>query len=149
MWLLVLYVPRELSFISTHFFVLNLDGWFGVLSSKSIFYMYIPLLSYYINPRSSIIFWLFSVDRCRSFGQNSVFSVSEVFFGEVLETFVTFSEILLPMKSAVASVIFWNALFEAVLSASVADCLAWSRSFWLYSLRKFFPYIFINIVSHF
>ena len=25
-WLLVLYVPRELSFISTQFFVLNLDG---------------------------------------------------------------------------------------------------------------------------
>ena len=63
--------------------------------------------------------------------------VSELSFGEVFETFVNLSAILLPIKSPVASAVFWIALFEAVLSASVADCLAWSRSFWFYLLLKF------------
>ena len=77
---------------------------------------------------------------------SSIFSVlfvtvSEVFWDEVLETFVILLAILLPIKSA----IFWIALFEVVLSASAAtlvahgaaDCLAWSRSFWFYLLLKF------------
>ena len=38
--LLVLYVPRESSFISTQLFVLNLVGWFGVLSKKFIIFRY-------------------------------------------------------------------------------------------------------------
>ena len=33
--------------------------------------------------------------------------------------------ILLPIKSPVASVVFWITLSEAVLNESVADCLAW------------------------
>ena len=45
---------------------------------------------------------------------------------------------------------FWITLFGVVLSAFVADCLAWSRSAWLYwplkFLRKFlsifYPYFF-------
>ena len=149
MCLLVLYVPRELPFISTHFFVLNLDDWFGVLSSKFILYMYIPLLYYDINPRSSIIFWLFSVDMYLSFGisqWNSVFcvslsSVSEVFCGEVLETFVTLSATYQSNHQLLLR--FFKMCFLKLLF------LAWSRSFWLYSLHKSFPYIFVNIVSHF
>ena len=31
--------------------------------------------------------------------------------------------------SPVDSAVFWIALFEALLSASVADCLAWSRTY--------------------
>ena len=34
------------------------------------------------------------------------------------------SAILLPIKSPVVSAVFWTALFEVVLSASVADYLA-------------------------
>ena len=41
------------------------------------------------------------------------------------------SAILLPIKPSVFSAVFWIALFEAVLKASLAYCLAWSRSFWL------------------
>ena len=41
-WLSVLYVRRELLFISTQFFVLSLIGWFGVLSNNV--FIYIPLL---------------------------------------------------------------------------------------------------------
>ena len=34
MWLSLLYIPWDSSIVSTKFFVLNLDGWFGVLSKK-------------------------------------------------------------------------------------------------------------------
>ena len=55
--------------------------------------------------------------------------VAELFFVEVLEPLVVLSAISLPIKSPVASAVFWIALFEAVLSAFAADCLAWWRSF--------------------
>ena len=42
------------------------------------------------------------------------------------------SAILLPIKSTVASAVFWITLFEEVLNASAADYVAWSRRFWLY-----------------
>ena len=54
---------------------------------------------------------------CNSFGD---------FF---LETLVILSAILLPIKSPVASAVFWIALFEAVFIASAVDFLALSRSF--------------------
>ena len=38
-----------------------------------------------------------------------------------LETLVILSAILLPIKSTVASAVFWIALFAAVFIASVAD----------------------------
>ena len=38
----------------------------------------------------------------------------------------------LPIKSPDGSAVFWIAFFKAVLNASVADCFAWSRDFWLY-----------------
>ena len=58
-WLLVLHIPRELSFISTQFFVLD---WFGVMSNKFIvFWFSIIILLYYSliinNPMS--FFWKF------------------------------------------------------------------------------------------
>ena len=43
-WLLVLYVPRDLSFISTQFFVLNLVGWVGALSKKFIIFWYSSMI---------------------------------------------------------------------------------------------------------
>ena len=51
--------------------------------------------------------------------------------------FVNLLAILLPIKEPVDSAVFWIALFEVVLSASVTDFLAWSKSFWLYLLLKF------------
>ena len=39
-WLIVLHVLRAPSFISTQLFVLNLVGWFGVLSKKFIIFWY-------------------------------------------------------------------------------------------------------------
>ena len=50
--------------------------------------------------------------------------VFELFCGEVFDTFVILSVIFLPIKLPVASAAFWIVLFKAVLSVSVADCLA-------------------------
>ena len=42
-------------------------------------------------------------------------------FVDFFETLVILSAILLPIKSPVASAVFWIALFEAVFIASVVD----------------------------
>ena len=132
---------------SIQFLVLNLDGWFAVSSTKLITFWYfiIILLYYYINLKSLVIYnyyiyvYLF-IDMCICLGVSFPFSfvnVSELFCGEFLETFVILSAILLPIKSAVPSAVFWITLFKVVLSASLADYLPLSRSFWLYLPSKF------------
>ena len=55
--------------------------------------------------------------------------VSELFFGEVFETFAVLSAIILPIKLEVASAVCWTTLFGPVSNAFVEDCLALSRSF--------------------
>ena len=47
----------------------------------------------------------------------------ELYYWEFFETFLILSEVLLPIKSPVASAVFWISLFELFLSASVADYL--------------------------
>ena len=59
--LLVLHVPRESLFTSTHFFVLNLLGWFDAFSNMCIvFWCSIIILSF--NLKSTIISCLFPGD---------------------------------------------------------------------------------------
>ena len=67
----------------------------------------------------------------------SLSTVSELFCGEILETFVIVLATLLPIKSPVVSAAPWIALLEAILSVPVADCLASSKRFWLYLLLLF------------
>ena len=103
-------------------FCSSFDGWFGVLSYNLIIYRY------------SINFCLSSRDIyiSLSISLSCVFvTVSELFYCEFFETFIILSVILLPIKSPVVSSVFWIIYFEVVLSAPVADCLAWSTSFWL------------------
>ena len=57
------------------------------------------------------------------------------------------SAILFPIKSPVASAVFWIILLEAVLSASVANFLAWTRIFWVYLPWSFYL-CFTNIFTH-
>ena len=67
----------------------------------------IPLLYYYTNLRSPIIFCLFSGDIHRSLRISvSLSIVSEVFYGKFLEAFVILLSILLPIKSPVVSAFF-------------------------------------------
>ena len=99
----------------------------------NLWFFDIPLLCLYINLRSSIFFCLSSGDVYLSIGISlscSFVIVSELFCSELLETFVILSTILLPIKSPVASAVFWITFFEAVLIASQADSLAWSRRLW-------------------
>ena len=105
----------------------------------------IPLLYYYINLKSSIIFCIFSGDIHLSLAiylsvpifSFSFVNISELLCGKFLETFVILSKTLLPIKSPVASTAFRIALFEAVVSTSVVYFLPSSRSFWLYLLLKY------------
>ena len=147
----MLYVPRASSFISAQIFVLNLVSWFGVQSNKFIIFLFL-LLYYYTNLRPSIIFCLSYGDICLSLGISlscSFVTVSELFCGKGFETFVISSAILLPIKLPVASIAFWITLFEVVLSAYVADCQAWSRSFWLYLLLSFYLYFYPYFYPYF
>ena len=80
-----------------------------------------------------MICFLFSGDMYLSFG----ISISSSFcecnsLGDFFETLVILSAILLPIKSPVASAVFWIALFEGVFIASVVDFLAVWKMFWLY-----------------
>ena len=61
--------------------------------------------------------------------------------------FVVLSVFLLPINSTVPPAVFWDDLREAVLCASVANFLVWSRRFWRY-YHKVFTYIFANIFNH-
>ena len=53
-----------------------------------------------------------------------IFLSCPIFYCEVFETFVILSAISFLIKSPVVSVAFSISLFKAVVSGSVADCLA-------------------------
>ena len=117
---------------------------------KNLFFFDIPLLHYYMNLRSSIVFCLFSVDIYLLYAFLYLvqyfrlhLEVSEWFCGEVFKTFVILYVSLLPIKWLIASGDFLISLSEALLNVSVAECLAWLISFWMYlpltSLLIFLP----------
>ena len=87
---------------------------------KNSLFFYIPLLYYYTSLNSSIICCLLSVDMYHLFCVSDS-SLASLFCGylDFLETFVILSAILLPIKSTVASNVFWIAFFEVVFIASV------------------------------
>ena len=78
----------------------------------NVLFINIPLL-YYINISSSITFCLSSGDLHLSFGMY----VSSKLFSECnfLDELLILSTVLIPIKSPVASAVFWIALFQAVL----------------------------------
>ena len=77
-----------------------------------------PSLYYYVNIflfLSSIVFCLLSRDIYLFLGisfSRSFVTVSELFWSEIFDIFVSLSEILLPIKWVVASAVFWIDLFE-------------------------------------
>ena len=101
----------------------------------------IPLLYYYINLRSLIIlsfFWRY-ISFFRYF---FIMLICNCFWIILLWIFWIFCN---PISNFITNQIscfccfFWIAIFEAVLNASLAYCLAWSRWFWLYLLLRFLP----------
>ena len=75
--------------------------------------------------------------------------VCGLFCGEVFETSMILSGILLPIKSPVSSAGFWIALFEELISAFVTDCLARLRSLWLYLHLSFYLCFYQHFYSYF
>ena len=63
-------------------------------------------------------------------------------------TFVISSAFLLPMKSSVASTVFWIPLYETVSSVSAADYFLWSRSFFTVFTTQVFTDVFTNNFIH-
>ena len=124
----MLYVPFESSLFSIHFFVLNVDVWFDVLSNTFIIFWYYIILYYYVNLNSTIICSYFSSDIYFSFHISFVF---KAFCKDFFKTHVTLSAILLTIISPVVSAVFWIAFSEAVL-------LHLSHIFLHYLLPNFF-----------
>ena len=97
------------------------------------------------NLNSSIICFLSSgdiylfLDVAISTSSSFVSSFGNFLLGFFFETLVILSAILLPMKSPVASAVFWVTLFDTVFIASVVDFLALSRSFDRIYYRNFYP----------
>ena len=116
------------------------------MSNRFIIFWYSILFIFYINLNSSIICCLFSGNLYFCFDYSlsnfmfpaSLLAVFELLCGEVFEAFVIPSAILSPIKSPFVSVVFWISLFQVVLSASVVDFLALSKSFWLCLPLKFY-----------
>ena len=110
--------------------------WAQLRCLTNLVFFDIPLLYCYTNLNSSIICCLCSGDMYLFLGAALSTSTSDSSFGnssvDFFETLVILSAILLPIKSAVASAVFWIALFDVVFIASVVDFLALSRSFWPY-----------------
>ena len=77
-----------------------------------------PSLYYYVNIflfLSSIVFCLLSRDIYLFLSislSRSFVTVSELFWSEIFEIFVSLSEILLPIKWVVFSAVFWIDFFE-------------------------------------
>ena len=125
------------------FFIVLICNSFSIIL-LSIFWNFcdIPLLYYHLNLKSSITSCHFSADM--SFFRH-------FFIILMCNFFVILSAILLSIKSPVACAFFCITLFEEVLSASVADFLAWSGSVWLHLPLKFlliFLPIFLKTKIH-
>ena len=139
----MLYFSCVSSFISTQFFIVNLDGWFGVLSKKIIIFWYSI-----IKLRSSIILCLSSGDIYLSLG--IIMLICSCLWIILLWSFCDFTVVQISygvsnfITNQLRAAVFWITLFELVLSASYVDCLAWSKRFWLY-LPLTFLLIFLPI----
>ena len=111
----------------------------------------IPLLNYYINVRSSMIFCLSSGDIYLSLAISllcSFLTFSNLFCSKVFETLVILSVTLLPIKSPVASAIFELLFLKEFLThlqqivyhdQEVSDCIYHLR-FYLSFYLFFCPY---------
>ena len=125
-WLSVLYIPRVSLIISTHFLILNLDGWeISFLNKFILFWDFIIILlyqPYLINNLQTFLAMYLSYGISIDF-----FLVCEGVFGLHCNA----------LLESLSSYNFTTAPFDAVLNESLGDCFAWSRNFWLYLLLNF------------
>ena len=98
----------------------------------NLLFLDISSLYCYTNLNSSIICCLSPGDMCNFFSasiSSFCYSLECNSVGDFLEGVVILSAILLPIKSPVASAVFWIALFKAVFIASVVDFLTFLTVF--------------------
>ena len=98
--------------------------WTILISDYHWFSVFVPFFSYFFR-------YFFIIFICNCFW---------IILLWVFETFVILSAILLPIKSLVPS---------AVLNASTVNCLAWSRSFWLFLSLKSYWYFWQYLYLYF
>ena len=128
-WLLVSYVPRESLFTSTQFFILNLDIWFGVLSSKFIIFD-IPSLFYYINLRSYITF-------CLSFFIMLIFTFFWIILLWSSWGSCTFISNFMTNQNTRCFFFSWITLFWSSFKCTCCRLFSMLKMFWLYWPLKF------------
>ena len=133
----MLYTSHESIFTSIQFLVLNLDA--DLMYFLSFFFLFfdIPSLCYYINLTSSIVLvFLLEIYVLffSYFFTMHIFNCLQIVFCEGFAIFVILPAILLPVKSPAE---LQNCFLSCSFCASEADCLSWSRSFWLYLSIKF------------
>ena len=138
------YFTRESSFILIQFFLLNLDGSSGALPPNFFFFFDITLSYYYINLRSSIIFFSSSI-------KSNIFCFISNFFWTVPWQsslyFHNFMSNVIANQITSCSCYFFSHFFELVLRASVADYLVWSRSLCQYSPLKSLPIYLLILLA--
>ena len=129
------------SLISIQFFVLNLVGWFGVLSNKFIILIF-HYFTIYSNFKSSIISWLlFWRYMYLSLGISWPYSfatATELFCCDFFGTFVILQQFYFQLP-----------FVKKILTSPIADFLAWSKCFWLYlPLKPFLIFLPIFLVKN-
>ena len=137
------------NFLNVQSNVLNSDGWFGLLSNKFTIF-YIPLWYYYINLRLSIIFCLFSGNIYFYLGvflSCSFVTTSELFCGKFFWDLRNFISNFMTNQTTSCFCCFSNYFLWTSFKCLFADCLAWSRSFWL-DYTEVFICIFANVFIH-
>ena len=107
----------------------------------SLLFFEIPLLYYYINLRSFIIFYLLSEDRYLSFGISrysaSFITVRKILCGKVLETYLISSAISSTIKSHDQVIIFVINYISTDIFAHVLSKRQRSITFKKYLISRF------------
>ena len=146
----MLHVSRASSFISTKFFVLNLDGWYFYCLTNLLFFD-IPLLYFYINPRSTIIFCLSSGDIYLSLDISllcSFVTVSELFCREFFWDFCNFISDFINNQITSCFCCFLNHSFWSSFECICCRLLSMIKRFCSVFTTKIFTYIFTDIFTH-
>ena len=121
------------------FFVLNLVGWFGVLSNKFIIFWYSIIMLLF---QSQIIktflslFWRY-ISFFRYFFIILIFNCFWMILLWIFLIPCNFIRNFITNQITSCFCYFLNCFFEEVLNTSVPHCLAWSKTFWLYLPLKF------------
>ena len=153
---MILKTFRELSFVSSQFTAFHLGGWFRLISKEFVIVILLLIIYILFINSSSIsdhqqffsFFWRY-ISFLRYF---FIMLICKYFWIILLWRFLNFRNSIsnfITNQITKCISIWLNWLFETVLSASFADCLAWSRNFWLYYNLRFYLYFYKYFCPYF